>query len=134
MKNYRLQIISFIGILLLITAACSFSASTAKIKDAYTARDNNGVPQKTSTFAQDEIFYCMVVLANAPEDTVVKAVWYAVDVEGSEPNFILSEKEFTGGGEMTFNLSNDKLWPIGSYKVELYLNGENQKTLDFAVQ
>jgi hypothetical protein len=134
MKNYRLQIISFIGVLLLITAACSFSASTAKIKDAWTARDNNGTPEKTTVFAQDDIFYCMVVLANAPDDTVVKSVWYAVNAEGVDPNYLISETEFTGGGEMTFNLTNDTLWPSGSYKVELYLNNELDRTLEFSVE
>ena len=134
MKNYRHQIIGFIGILLLVTAACSFSASTAKIKDAYTARDNNGVPEKTSTFGQDEVVYCLVVLANAPDDTVVKSAWYAVDADGVEPNYLIAEKELTGGSEMTFNLSNDQLWPKGKYKVELYLNDGDPQTLEFSVQ
>jgi hypothetical protein len=134
MENHRFQIISFIGVLLLVTAACSFSASTAKIKDAWTARDNNGEQQKTIVFAQDDIFYCMVALTNAPDDTVVKAAWYAVDVEGTDPNTLISETEFTGGGEMTFNLNFDKAWPIGRYKVELYLNGELDRTLEFSVK
>ena len=134
MKNYRLQIFSIIGILLFVTAACSFSASTAKIKDAWTSRDNNGEQQKTTVFANDDIFYCMVTLANAPDDTVVKSVWYAVDVEGVDPNSLIAETEFTGGGEMTFNLTSDNLWPVGKYKVELYLNGELDRTLEFSVE
>ena len=134
MKNNRLQIISIIGILLFVTAACSFSASTAKIKDAWTSRDNNGEQQKTTVFANNDIFYCMVTLANAPDDTVVKSAWYAVDVEGVDPNSLIDATEFTGGGEMTFNLTSDNLWPVGKYKVELYLNGELDRTLEFSVE
>ena len=128
------KIIGLIGILLFVTAACSFSASTAKIEDAVLVHDFNGGTEETTVFAPDEIFYCLVTLANAPDDTVVKAIWYAVNAEGIEPDLMIDETEFSGGDEMTFNLSYDGLWPAGTYKVELYLNNELDRTLEFSVQ
>ena len=59
--------------------ACGVSASTANISDAYLARDPEGT-DPTTVFLPDEPFYLIVELANAPDDTVVKAVWVAVDV------------------------------------------------------
>ena len=56
MKNQRTAIFSLIGILLALTLACSISASTAKITNAYTARDVNGTPEATKVFSQNEVF------------------------------------------------------------------------------
>ena len=94
----------------------------------------NEEPEETTAFSQDAIFYAIVDLANAPDDTITKAIWYTVDAEGVEPNLYISEAEIThGDGTLTFDLGNDYLWPLGTYKVELYLNDELDKTLDFSV-
>ena len=133
MNFSRKLIISFIAVMLLVTAACSFNASTANVKEAFTAHDVNGTPEATTNFGPDEIFYCLVTVANAPDDTVTKAVWYAENVDGVEPNSVLQQSEFTGGGQMTFNLSNNQSWPSGAYKVEIYIDDELKETLDFSV-
>lgn len=129
--------IFFVFTLLILTVlACSFNFSSAKISDAKMAKDAEGT-QPTTTYGQDEPFYCVVQLANAPDDTKVKAVWTAVEVEGVDPNLNLGEKELTSaGGQVNFSYTNDegKLWPAGKYKVDLYLNGKLDRTLDFQVQ
>jgi len=131
MKNLQLFIISFI---LIVVSACSFSASTANIADAKMARDKDG-NEPTTTFAQDEVFYAVVDLANAPDDTTVKAVWTAVEAEGTDPNLLIDETELaSGSGSLNFNLTNDQLWPVGKYKVELFLNNELDRTLEFEVE
>jgi hypothetical protein len=119
--------------LALVTLACGFNVSTANIQDAYMAR-NDGA-EKTADFNQDEIVYCIVELANAPDDTQVKAVWYVVEAEGQEPNFLIDEKEMTqGDGIISFYLEGGQLWPVGKYKVELYLNDKLDRTLEFQVK
>lgn len=134
MEIKRTYLFIFIGILLAISVACGFNVSTAKVSEAFTARDVNGVPEAATTFSQDEVFYLLVTLANAPDDTVTKAIWYAVDAEGADPNTELDQAEFKGGGETTFELSNNNLWPVGTYKVELYLNDKLNQTLEFNVK
>jgi len=134
MNRNRLKVILAISSLLLVMVACSFSASTANIKDVKMARDYDG-NDPTTTFAQDEVFYCVVELANAPDDTVIKASWVAVDVEGAEPNTFIDETELsTGSGTVHFELSNNGLWPLGKYAVQLYLNGELEQTVEFTVE
>ena len=120
--------------LLLSTLACEFSASTANVAEAWMSTDEAG-DQRTSVFAQDQIFYVQVDLQNAPDDTTLKAVWTAVDVQDTDPNLVITETEFvTGSGMINFNLSNDSLWPTGTYKVDIYMNGELATTVTFTVQ
>ncbi|HFQ94300.1 MAG TPA: hypothetical protein ENK32_09840, partial [Anaerolineae bacterium] len=82
----------FILSILLLLAACggsdngagdgdnadsSISFSTANIKNATLANDEAGA-NATTSFAPEDTFYLLVDLANAPDDTTVKAVWTAV--------------------------------------------------------
>ena len=122
-----------IGVLVLATLACEASASTANITSATLTSDSAGVTPTTS-FAPDQTFYCAVVLANAPDTTKVKAVWYSVDDAGTATKF--AEKEIVGSGSpIIFNASNTAgAWPTGKYRVEVYLNDKLDKTLDFSVQ
>ncbi len=134
MYKNKLSLIAIVFVLLLTTLACGFSASTANIKDAYMATDDSG-GNKTTTFAQDETFWAIVTLANAPDDTTLKAVWYAVDAENTDPNTKIDEVSITtGDGKVPFSLVNNGNWPIGSYKVDLFLNDKLEKTLEFSVQ
>ncbi len=131
-RNYK--VLTFFCVIFITILACSLSASTANITDAKMSRDYDG-NDPTTTFKQNETFYCMVVLANAPEDTTVKASWTAVEVENEQPNTFIDEAELvTGSGTIHFDLSNDGLWPVGKYKVDLFINGELDRTLDFEVQ
>jgi hypothetical protein len=131
----KFQILTAILIVILVTLACGGSVSTANISSAKMFVDSEGT-QETTVYAQDQPFYCIVELANAPDDTTLKAVWTAVEAEGTEPNLMIDEAEITAGNEniFTFDLTNNGLWPIGKYKVDLYLNGELDRTLEFEVQ
>jgi hypothetical protein len=122
-------------LLLLASLACGGSFSTANISDAYLSRDDAGQQTTTVFSPTDTTFYCQVQLSNAPDSTTVKAVWTAVSAAGEEPNLLLDETTLTGGdGNYTFNLQNDSLWPPGQYKVDLYLNDELDRTLNFTVE
>ncbi|MCB0000310.1 MAG: hypothetical protein KDE56_31310, partial [Anaerolineales bacterium] len=138
MSSHSFKILSVCLLLTALLAACGgeeVSFSTANIQQAMLAKDNTG-SQTTTVFAPDDTFYAIVNLANAPDDTKVKAVWTAVDVgNAAAPNYLLDEVELTSGdGLLTFDMNNDGAWPAGSYKVDLYLNGELDRTLDFRVQ
>lgn len=134
MKNVPFRILFALIALLVAALACEFSASTANIASAYLTTDPKSNTQ-TTVFAPGDVFYCIVDLKNAPDDTQVKAVWTAVQAEGIDPNYYLYETSLTtGDGTLTFQLSNDYLWPAGRYKVDLYLNDKLDRTLEFEVQ
>jgi serine protease Do len=109
------------------------SFSTANIADARLSEDESGAAS-TTTFGPNDTFYLIVDLANAPEDTKVKASWTAVAVTGADPNTVLDDVELTSGSAtLTFDLANDGPWPAGDYQVELFLNGESVRSLPFRV-
>jgi hypothetical protein len=131
--NKRFLMIGFaIFMLAFASLACEASASTANISSATLTADPAGGAE-TTVFSPDQTFYYVVDLANAPDSTKVKAVWYAVDDAGAATQ--LAEKEVVGSGSpITFNASNSNLWPAGNYKVELYLNDKLDRTQEFSVQ
>jgi hypothetical protein len=135
MQRFKFQMLVIVMVLVIAAIACEGSVSTANIKDAYLATDVDGA-NRTTVFSQDAVFYVFVDLANAPDDTTLKAVWIAVNVQDTDPNLQINETEFTSGDALVhFQLENtDYLWPIGQYKVDIYLNGTLDQTLTFEVQ
>ncbi len=136
---HRIRFFSVVAVLALAVAlaACnvSVSVSTANIRSAKLSPNESGTPE-TTVFKQDDYtVYCLVKLANAPDDTVVKAVWTAVDVEGVEPNFVIDTASITSGdADLTFDLTNNQPWPVGKYKVDLYINDKFNRSLEYQVK
>jgi hypothetical protein len=139
------RVLASIALLLAVSVvlvACSASFTTANISKAVLAKDasDNFDPiDPTSTFPADQpVIHLVVTLKNAPPDTKVKAVWTAVDVGDAAPaNTEVDESEFTmdGSGNLGFTLSipSSGVWPVGKYKVDIYLDAKLDKTLEYAV-
>ena len=136
MPKKDIKFLFVIAVLALAAFACSFQASTANFAEAYMAGDAEGI-SRTTTFGQSDVFYAIVRLANAPDTTEVKAVWFAANAEGEAPETLIDDVSITSGDAiLTFDMANspDMLWPRGSYRVDLYLNGELETSLTFQVQ
>ena len=134
MNTRRLSLVMVLVALLGATLACGgeVSVSTAKVADAYMSTDEAGsVP--TTVYGQDAVFYAQVQLQNAPDDTVLKAVWTVVDAQDTESGLVIDEAEITGSDPVFFSLTNNDLWPMGTYKVDIYLDGEPVNTINFSV-
>ena len=126
-----------------IAAGCSFSISTANIPQAVLAKDVKGDTfepvDPTSTFPPDQaVINLVVTVANAPSDTKVKTVWTAVDVGDAAPaNTKLDEAEITmddsGNAHFTLSSPSTGVWPVGKYKVEIYLNDKLERTLEYTI-
>jgi hypothetical protein len=59
-----------------------------------------------------------------------------VNAEGEEPNTMIDDVSVTSGdARLTFDLTNQKdfIWPVGQYRVDLYLNDELKTSLSFEV-
>ncbi len=136
MKNYlKLLPILVIAAAMTVLSSCSFNVSTANISDAKLTKDDAGT-QPSTVFGQKDTIYLKVQLANAPDSSVTSAQWIAVDVEGDVPkNHPLQNFDIEhGSGVLTFNLSNDQMWPKGKYRVDISLNGEMKESRDFSVE
>lgn len=132
MKINKLSIVLALIALAVSILACGFS--TANIGDAWLSTDPEG-NNRTTTFSQSDTMNLFVDLRNAPDDTELKVAWIAVNAEGVDPNYLLNETNYTSSDDTVhFDLSNDNLWPVGSYKVDVYLNGTLDRSLTFEVQ
>ena len=133
-RNYAVLLV-IVMTLFAAALACSGSFSTANIENAWMATDADGNNPAT-VFSQEAVFFAVVDLKNAPDDTKLKAVWTVVNAEDTDPNLVINETEFTSSDALVhFQLENtDYLWPIGQYKVDIYLNDTLDRTLTFEVQ
>jgi predicted small secreted protein len=113
-----------------------FSVTTANITDAHMARDVDDLDQTNVFSPTDPTFYCFFDLNNAPEGTVVKGVWTLVSAEGYDSNSEIDSAEVTGSDDYYyFSLDRSAdAWPVGTYKIDLYIDGSLVETLDFEVQ
>jgi len=135
MKNVNLKVLLALAVLAVAALACGFSVSTANFQDAYMSADAAGTTP-TSVYGPADVFYAIVDLANASDSTEVRAVWTAINVAGEAPNTLIDEVSIQSRDALlTFDLANTgMLWPSGTYKVDLYLNGDLETTLNFQVQ
>lgn len=103
-------------------------AGTATMTDVKMATDEEG-RNPTRVFSPNDTFHCVGYLENAPEDTAVKAVWIASDVEGVKAGTVIKRFSAQGGsGLFHFDLSPTDSWPTGEYGVGLYLDGAKEPT------
>ena len=126
------------GIILVTLASsligCGISASPPRLENAVTARDSQG-EESTMVFGTEDTLYAVAELESAPDETTVRAVWTAVDVEGVEPDFQIQETSLTtGSNRIYFELTNPAPWPTGRYRVDLYLSDTLQESLGFEIR
>lgn len=124
--------------LLLSSLACQFARPEVSLENLHMAYDENG-EQVAETYAPTDVFYAVADVKNAPQGTVVRAVWAAVfvpeleeDAEFPEQTLDITEDSYTG--TIYFRLSNDFLWPVGLYRVEMYLDDTLVQSLEFNVE
>ena len=128
--------------ILVATLACNFITGgppKTSLENLRMAFDQDGA-NPTSVYSPSDVFFVVGDLNNAPAGTVVEAKWLAVQVEGYDSGELIYEqsindftdKSFTG--TIYFQLSNDSGWPMGEYKVDVYLGGSYVQSVLFSVQ
>lgn len=137
MKN-KILILSAVLALVASSLACATLNRELGLSNARMAFDQDG-QNVTSTFSPTDVFYVVADLANAPRGTKVDAKWIAVDAADTDPNLEfqaqtldITDERFTGN--IYFQLSNDAAWPVGQYRVDLYLNDTLAESVEFSVQ
>lgn len=140
--NKRYSVLSALVTLLIAILACNFGAGETEgvsLENLRMAFDQDG-ENPTTVYATSDIFYVVGDINHAPAGTFVEAKWLATQIEGYEANELIyeqtindfTEEDFTG--TIYFQLSNDDGWPVGDYKVDLYLDGNFVETVPFSVQ
>lgn len=87
-------------------------------------------------FGPHDVFHAVVNIENAPDNTRFKAIWYAEDIGSAAPcNYKLNEGQLSSGGSrnLDFYISPGSEWPLGQYRVEIYVNDVKTITTGFSV-
>jgi len=109
------------------------------IQEVHMAKDNGrGAPgDETTSFAPgDRTIHCVVKLKEAKRGTAMKFSWWIVDADGSK-NQKIKDIDYTTRtlenivhGHLT--LPQD--WPAGQYKVQVFVNGDLDRTIPYGIQ
>ncbi len=139
MKTRRFVAVAVLAAAVLLVLACNALTTTAPtVSNIRMATDETG-KTPTSTYAPGDTFYVLADLNGLSKGSTVEAKWYAVDAQGVGPNTLINTSDYQyqpGIGYLHFDLSTSDggNWPVGTYKVELYLDGEKVGEQGFTVQ
>jgi hypothetical protein len=137
MRNKKLYpSLSAILILVIVSLACSAINPTPGASNFYMATDKDGT-NKTNIFSPEDDFYVFFDVAGVEAGTPFQSRWYALDIEGQDPNTPFQTIDYPyedGITSVYFQMTSTEPWPVGSYKVEVYMNGAKIGEQGFAVQ
>ena len=101
------------------------------------AKNNNGRPgdPTLSFMPSDRTIFCVMTLSVAKAGTKVRFVWKTVEIDGSRNEEIKTVDYVTKPLEdkVQGNLTLPRDWPVGTYKVDIYINGTFAKTVNYRV-
>lgn len=102
------------------------------------AKDENGKPGDSTTVFEpsDHKIHCVMNLNKAKGGTKIRTVWVAADAEGASNQQLKSLDYTTNSFEKRISgyLTKTTDWPKGTYRVEVYVNGNLDKTIDYTVE
>ncbi len=128
--------IFLIGVLICaILNACSGRSNLDNLR---TAMDQGG-QQLSTVFSKSDAVYVIADLANGTVGDKVSAKWYAQDVRGIEPDFLLDQTDIVVEQSGSYSLHFDFVFPAsgwleGKYMVEVYLNDALIDVVFFQIQ
>ena len=107
------------------------------VDQVHMAKDDNGdAGESTTSFAPgDRTVHVVITLNKAKAGTQVRVVWIANDVEGTKNKELKTLDYTTTAFDKTIPgyLKWSQDWPRGDYKVEIYINGVLDKTINYNV-
>jgi hypothetical protein len=139
MNSKKLFILLAALALVISTLACAaFSGGEPSLTNPRLSTDSDGV-NATTVYSTNDVFYAVADLSDVENGSVIDAKWYLVSAADYEPGEIesstLTIEDKNAVNYVSFQLSStDNNWPVGEYKVELYLNGTLAHTMNFSVQ
>ena len=122
------------AVILLVTIAMftggTIRISSASLEDAHmtSAMDSKGKPvdRVKSYLPNGTEFIATAELHNAPHYTKIRFVWIYMTENMQIAEFRMDSKEADEDVYVYSNLTNDQNWPVGEYKVEIYI-GDREK-------
>lgn len=108
------------------------------IKEIHMAKDDGGKPgDKTDSFApSDHTLHCVATLKTAKSGTNLRFSWWIVDADGTQNKKIKDIEYSTSTLENIIHahLTLPQDWPKGQYKVQVYVDGDLDQTVNYTVE
>lgn len=128
--------LALIALVSLLASACGSSEPVAIESVTLSRDDGSGSPGETVTAfsPSDRVFHATIQLNRIETGLKVKLAWIAVDAGGAQ-NELIDESEFTGLAVNTINgqIELPQDWPTGKYRLDIFLNDELKRSVDFTV-
>ncbi|HWN08279.1 MAG TPA: hypothetical protein VNO50_03250 [Pyrinomonadaceae bacterium] len=147
------------GLLVFVVLACSVGKNTNKesnsnsnssrtvevedagpgilIKEIHMAKDNGGKPGKEADSFEpgDRTIHSVATLKESKSGTEMRFSWWIVDADGTQNRKIKDIDYSTRALENIIHghLTAPQDWPRGKYKVQVYVNGDLDKTVFYTV-
>ena len=145
------------GLLVFVVLACNLSKSTNNsnsnssssttadqgpgtyIKEIHMAKDNGkGAPgDETDSFAPDDrTIHAVATLKEPKAGTQMKFAWWIVDADGTK-NQKIKEIDYTtkpNENVVHGHLTLPQDWPKGKYKVQIFINSDLDKTVNYVIE
>ncbi|NDJ75997.1 MAG: hypothetical protein GYB65_07035 [Chloroflexi bacterium] len=123
-----------VALLIAASLACSVETSRAHIEDVRVSEDANG-DTPAEFYTADDTFYALVTVADLEDADVTRTVWSLVQGLEAAPGE-QAEVEIKGEtGDLLFEAAPpDAGWPIGQYRLDVYLNDDRQESREFEVR
>lgn len=102
------------------------------IFDVYLAYDDKGEFRSTS-FSPTQNVILFFSLNDPLKRNIVKVIWIASEVKGFQPNIVIDKTENKITTSPFSMRTNRETWDVGKYKIELYLNGTLDETIEFEI-
>lgn len=104
--------------------------SKGEVVELALAESLDGEPAERFSADVSEIFLACR-WEGVPEGTLVRSVW---TFTGSEVRFSATDAQMAAGSEAIFSLEQPPQgWPVGDYRVELFLGAERCRTVSFSI-
>jgi hypothetical protein len=123
--------------LVLLVSACGNTPPRITATAMGTAVDAGKITHPTTTFKPgDHTIYIVVDVENVLGGTPLGVKWYAVDTPNAKNQLLLENQvnldPLNTSGEFALTSSSD--FAPGKYKVVVYLNGQEDRTVEFEVK
>lgn len=120
-------------------ASTTGPAGTGVIKEIHMAKDNGSEDPgaETSSFSPgDHTIHCVIKLNEAKARTKLMFSWWIVDADGTQNEKIKDIEYTTRALENVVHahLTLPQDWPKGKYKVDVFADGNLEKTVAFNVE
>ncbi len=131
------RIVLVVLVSLALAPALAAQEEKGRIDTAIASDSRETMAERASFPPTQPKIYIFAMVADAPKDTPVRAVWIAEKCAGVDPNtkFAESTTKFPGGATWipySYSKPNPQ-WAPGSYRVELYLGKELATTVRFTI-